>query len=218
MTSCSLNVLSPRALRRVLGLLAGIGLWGSSLLAHADATEALHQFVQSVQSARAAFTQTVSAPDGGKKKVSTGSFEFQRPNRFRFDYSKPYEQQIVADGQKVWMYDLDLNQVTTRAYDQALGGTPAALLAGGQLERDFSLNNEPDEGALQWVRAVPKAREGSIRTMRIGFRGRELAVFEMTDAFGQRSRMDFTKMESNVALPASRFKFVAPAGADVLNQ
>lgn len=187
-------------------------------LAQADAADALRNFVQNVPSGRGAFTQTVASPDGAKKKSSSGSFEFLRPNRFRFDYAKPYEQQIVADGQKVWLFDVDLNQVTVRPYDQALGATPAALLAGGNLERDFTLTNEADAGGLQWARALPKAREGSIRSVRVGFRGKELAAFEITDAFGQTSRLEFARFEPGAAIPAARFKFNPPAGADVLPQ
>ena len=187
-------------------------------LAHADAADALRNFVQNVPSGRGAFTQTVTSPDGAKKKSSTGSFEFLRPNRFRFDYAKPYEQQIVADGQKVWLFDVDLNQVTVRPYDQALGATPAALLAGGNLERDFTLSNETDAGGLQWARALPKVKEGSIRSVRVGFRGKDLAAFEITDAFGQTSRLEFARFEAGAAIAAARFKFNPPAGADVLNQ
>ncbi|HMW24392.1 MAG TPA: outer membrane lipoprotein chaperone LolA [Burkholderiaceae bacterium] len=187
-------------------------------LAHADAVDALRSFVKEVQSGRGAFTQVVTAPDGAKKKSSSGSFEFLRPNRFRFDYSKPYEQQIVADGAQVWLFDVDLNQVTVRPYDQALGSTPAALLAGGTLERDFTLSAEPDAGGLQWVQALPKVKEGSIRALRVGFKGRELAAFEITDAFGQRSRLEFARFEAGVAIAPARFKFTPPAGVDVLKQ
>lgn len=196
-----------------LATLACVPTW-----ARADAVGALRDFVQSVQSGRAAFSQVVTSPDGAKKKTSTGSFEFLRPNRFRFDYSKPYEQQIVADGVKVWLYDVDLNQVTVRPFDQALGSTPAALLAGTSIERDFTLGNLPDAGGLQWALAQPKAREGSIRSLRVGFRGQVLAAFEITDAFGQTSRLDFSRFEANANPAAARFRFVAPAGADVLQQ
>lgn len=187
-------------------------------MAHADAVETLRHFVQSVQTGRAAFTQVATSPDGVKKKTSSGDFEFHRPNRFRFDYAKPYEQQIVADGQKVWLYDLDLNQVTVRPFDQALGATPAALLSGGNLERDFTLQAEADQGGLQWVQAQPKAKEGQIRQLRVGFKGRDLAAIELTDALGQRSRLDFTHFESNIRIVPERFRFIAPASADVLQQ
>ena len=202
--------------RPLLAILATALLWPT--WAQADAVDALRSFVKDVQSGRGAFTQVVFSPDGAKKKTSSGSFEFLRPNRFRFDYTKPYEQQIVADGQQVWMFDVDLNQVTVRPYDQALGNTPAALLAGGSLERDFTLANEADAGGLQWARATPKAKEGSIRSVKVGFRGKDLAAFEIVDAFGQTSRLDFPKFESQAAVAASRFKFTAPAGADVLKQ
>lgn len=202
--------------RSCLMLVAGLALAAS---AHADAVDALKGFAQKVQSARADFTQTVTSPDGAKKKSSSGRFEFQRPNRFRFDYLKPYEQLIVADGQKVWLYDADLNQVTVRPLAQALGSTPAGVLAGGALDRDFTLKAEPDQGGLQWVLATPKQSEGSsIRSMRVGFRAEQLAALEITDAFGQRSRLDFTGVEVNPKLAAQRFQFQAPAGADVLQQ
>lgn len=201
----------------VSGLLALAAALGPGL-ARADAVDALRSFVKEVQSGRGAFTQVVTSPDGAKKKTSTGSFEFLRPNRFRFDYSKPYEQQIVADGVQVWLFDVDLNQVTVRPYDQALGSTPAALLAGGNLDRDFTLSAEPDAGGLQWVQALPKVKEGSIRVLRVGFKGRELAAFEITDAFGQKSRLDFARFEAQAPLAAARFKFTPPAGVDVLKQ
>src|SRR5204863_463784 len=115
-------------------------------------------FVSDVKSGRAQFTQTVTSPDGAKKKTSLGSFEFSRPNRFRFAYVKPFEQTIVGDGEKVWIYDADLNQVSSRKLGQALGATPAALLAGGSLERDFDLANLPPSDGLEWAEAKPKAK------------------------------------------------------------
>ena len=184
--------------------------------ARADAVDTLRGFVRDVKSGRAAFTQTVSSPDGVKKKTSSGSFEFARPNRFRFAYTKPFEQLIVADGQKVWLYDADLNQVTVRALDQALGATPAALLAGGALDRDFTLTPLPARDGLDWVQAVPKAREGSVAQLRVGFRGPELVALEIVDAFGQRSLLQFSAVEQGVALPAERFRFTPPPGADVI--
>jgi outer membrane lipoprotein carrier protein len=108
--------------------------------------------------------------------------------------------------------------VTVRAFDQVLGATPAALLAGGNLDRDFTLQADADAGGLQWVQAQPKAKEGQIRQLRVGFRGKELAAIELVDALGQRSRLDFSRFEPNVTLAPTRFKFTAPAGADVLQQ
>ncbi len=186
--------------------------------ARADALDTLQAFIREVKTGRAAFTQTVTSPDGVRKRSSSGSFEFARPNRFRFAYAKPYEQLIVADGQKVWLYDTELEQVTVRPFDQALGATPAALLAGGSLERDFELNALPEEAGLQWVRALPRVKDGSFQSLKIGFRDGTLAAVEIVDAFGQRSRLEFTEVEANPALPAERFRFTPPAGTDVIAQ
>lgn len=186
--------------------------------ARADALDTLESFIADVKTGRASFTQTVTAPDGVKKRTSSGSFEFSRPNRFRFDYKKPYEQLIVGDGQKVWLFDTDLNQVTVRAFNDALGATPAALLAGTSLERDFILKALPDAGGLQWAQALPRATDASFQSLKIGFRGSSLAAIEVLDAFGQRSRLEFAQVESNAALAPERFRFEAPAGVDVLAQ
>ena len=191
-------------------------LAATALAARADAVDTLREFVRDVKTGRAAFTQTVTSPDGAKKKTSSGSFEFARPNRFRFAYSKPFEQLIVGDGQKVWLHDIDLNQVSVRALDQALGATPAALLAGGTLERDFELAPLPARDGLEWVQATPRAKDGSVAQVRVGFRGKELAALEILDAFGQRSLLQFSGVQQGLALPADRFRFVPPAGVDVI--
>ncbi|MGA0610003.1 outer membrane lipoprotein chaperone LolA [Caldimonas sp. KR1-144] len=200
--------------RRAL-ILAG-ALLAAPVLAQADALDVLKSFVAEAKTGRAAFTQTVTSPDGRKQRPASGSFEFSRPNRFRFAYTKPYEQLIVADGQKVWLYDADLNQVTVRPLSQALGATPASLLAGSDLGRDFDLKALPDDGGLQWVQAVPKVKEGGVQALKIGFRAGALAALEINDAFGQRSRLDFSQVETNPALAPERFRFTPPAGADVI--
>ena len=186
--------------------------------AHADSVDTLREFVRDAKSGRANFTQTVTSPDGAKKKTSSGSFEFIRPDRFRFAYSKPFEQLIVGDGHKVWLYDPDLNQVSVRKASQALGATPAALLAGDALDRDFTLQPQPDKDGLAWAQASPKAKDGPFQFMRVGFRGKELAAVEIVDSFGQRSVLQFSNVASNVQLPAERFRFTPPAGAEVLEQ
>ncbi len=186
--------------------------------AQADAVDQLRGFVRDAKSGRAVFTQTVTSPDGAKKKTSSGNFEFARPNRFRFTYTKPFEQAIVADGQKVWVHDADLNQVSSRKLSQALGATPAALLAGGSLDNDFSLKALPNADGLAWVEALPKAKDAAFQSLRVGFRGKELASVDITDSFGQRSLLQFTQWSLNGPVPADRFKFVVPAGADLLEQ
>ena len=193
-------------------------LFSVSCAAHAEAVDTLKDFVRDVKSGRATFTQTVSSPDGVKKRSSSGSFEFLRPNRFRFVYAKPFEQTIVADGQKLWIYDADLNQVSIRKLSAVLGATPAALLAGGSLDKDFDVSNQPTEGGMEWVLALPKVKDGAFQAVRIGFKAKTLAAVEITDSFGQRSNLQFSGMQSNVSLAADAFKFTPPAGADVIEQ
>jgi outer membrane lipoprotein carrier protein len=186
--------------------------------AHADAVDTLREFVRDVKSGRAAFTQTVTSPDGARSKTSSGAFEFVRPNRFRFAYTRPFEQLIVADGQKVWIHDPDLNQASSRKLGQAIGATPAALLAGAALEQDFVLAPQPSVGGIDWALATPKAKDGPFQSMRVGFRGKMLDAVEIVDSFGQRSRLQFSAFEANVALSDERFRFVVPPGADVIEQ
>ncbi len=146
----SLESLSKRPGRgRVLMLALAAAVATTALPARADAVDTLRSFVQTVQSRPGRLHAGRHLARRREAETSSGEFEFQRPNRFRFDYARPYEQQIVADGQKVWLFDVDLNQVTVRPFDQTLGATPAALLAGGSLERDFTLSAEPDQGGLQ---------------------------------------------------------------------
>jgi len=194
----------------VLVLCAGV--------ARADAVDALREFTREVKTARAAFTQVVTSPDGAKKKTSSGSFEFARPNRFRFAYAKPYEQLVVGDGEKVWLYDVDLQQVTVRPMDQALGATPAALLAGANLEKDFELKAQPSAQGIDWVQATPRSRSESIgfQSLRVGFKGKALAAIELVDSFGQRSQLTFSDVATNVAPAADTFRFTPPKGVDVL--
>lgn len=187
-------------------------------VAHADAVDALREFGRDVKSGKANFTQTVTSPDGKRKKVSSGSFEFQRPNQFRFAYAKPFEQVIVADGSKVWIYDADLNQASSRKLADALGATPAALLAGTNIERDFTLKALPADGGVDWVQAVPKQAESTIQSLKLGFMGKDLAAMEIVDGFGQRSRLDFSAVQANVPVAADRFQFKLPAGADLIEQ
>lgn len=199
-------------------LLLGLWLLAGLTAARADPVGTLRAFVAEVKTGRAPFTQTVTSPDGAKKKTSSGGFEFARPDRFRFAYTRPYQQLIVADGEKVWLHDVDLNQVTVRPFNGALGATPAALLAGASIDRDFELEPLPDEGGIEWVRAVPRAKDGSFQSIKVGFRGRVLMAVEIVDAFGQRSRLDFASFESNPVLAPERFRFVPPPGSDVITQ
>jgi len=215
----------PAAMGRRAAL-ARLGLAAAMLnvpLAHAEAVDRLREFAREVKGGEAAFTQTVTSADGSRRKVSSGTFSFLRPNRFRFAYSKPFEQLIVSDGQKVWIHDPDLNQASSRPLTKALGQTPAALLAGGSPDQDFALANESPRDGLEWLKATPKVRDGAgFQSMRVGFRGKELAAVEILDSFGQRSLLQFSAWAApgaGAALPpVERFRFVPPAGAEVVEQ
>jgi outer membrane lipoprotein carrier protein len=200
----------------------------------ANGLESLENFVKTVSSGRADFTQVVTAPakegQTARSKTSSGTFEFSRPNRFKFLYKKPFEQSIVADGQTLWLYDADLNQVTARKQSAALGSTPAALIAAAPdlraLQADFTLAAAPEKDGLEWVVATPKAKDGQLQAVRVGFRASqkaadkssELAALEILDSFGQRSVLSFSKVEVNPALPRDAFQFTTPKGADVIRQ
>jgi outer membrane lipoprotein carrier protein len=199
-------------------LVVALALGAAAFAARADAADTLREFVREVKSGKADFTQTVTSPDGKRAKTSSGHFEFERPNRFRFEYVKPFEQLIVGDGHKVWIYDADLNQVSARGIGQALGATPAALLAGGSLDKDFTLEALPDKDGLARAQATPRAKDGSFQSLVVGFKGKDLAAIEILDSFGQRSRIDFSDFAANVALPAKDFEFKPPPGADVIEQ
>ena len=176
--------------------------------------------MKNAQAGKADFTQSVTSPpksgQEARTKVSSGSFEFQRPGKFRFNYTKPFEQLIVADGKTLWLYDADLNQVTVWPMSEALGATPAALLAGTALERDFELKAEPSAQGLEWVQAQPKKKDGSFQALRVGFAGRQLAALEIVDSFGQRSLLRFADLRTNAAPSAQAFEFTPPKGAEVL--
>lgn len=204
--------------RQLLAPVAAIVLVLAASAAQAEAVDTLREFVRDVKSGRAAFTQTVTSPDGAKKKVSSGRFEFSRPDRFRFAYAKPFEQLIVGDGKQVWLHDVDLNQVSVRPMTAALGATPAALLAGKSLDTDFELSNQPSANGLDWALAQPKQKDGAFQSLRVGFRGKTLAAVEIVDGFGQRSVLQFDNFETNAALPEDTFRFVTPKGAEVLRQ
>lgn len=205
-------------LRNLTRGLAALALGAAAAAAHADGASALQQFVTEVKSGRANFTQTVTAPDGKRKKTTSGTFEFQRPNQFRFTYAKPSEQLIVADGKEVWIYDPDLQQASVRPMTQALGATPVSLLAGGDLGKDFTLKALPAANGLDWVQATPKRNDSGMQSLKLGFKGKELSALEIVDGFGQQSVMQFSAVEPNAKVAAERFRFTPPAGTDVARQ
>lgn len=212
-----------RAAALLAGVVAGMLALGAPPVA-ADGLRSLESFLRNAQSGRANFSQVVTPPpregSPARPKSSTGSFEFQRPDRFRFQYARPYEQLLVADGNTLWLFDPDLNQVTARPQAQALANAPVALLSGSSdlsaLRRDFILQAAPEVDGQSWVDATPRARDGALRRLRIGFRDGTLSTLEIEDALGQKTVLRFETFQLNVPIPPERWRFVPPAGADVV--
>lgn len=209
-------------MKKTLIALVFAGVLGS---AWADGLQDLEAFLRDVKSAEASFTQVVTSPKRtgetvARSKTSSGRFEFLRPGRFRFEYTKPFPQTIVADGQTLWLYDEDLNQVTARAQKDALGSTPAALIASGAdlkaLGEVFDLKAAPAQDGLEWVEARPKAKDGQLQSVRVGFKAGQLAALEIADSLGQRSVLSFSQWQGNVPLQAEQFRFQPPAAASVI--
>lgn len=197
--------------------LAAVALAAFAAAASAAGIDELHAFLEGAKNGRATFRQVVTGKAGRGEQVSSGTFAFARPGKFRWSYEKPWEQLVVGDGAKVWVYDKDLNQVIVRDLDSALGATPAALLAGDNaLERNFTLVDGGTADGLAWIEATPKAGDAAFTKVRIGFRDKLPQAMELADAFGQTTRLAFDRFERNVSMPADLFRFVPPAGADVV--
>ena len=188
-----------------------------SCAAQGATLDRLRAFVKETQTARAEFTQTVANKDGRVSQTASGEFLLERPGKFRWTVAKPYKQLLVGDGQRVWIFDEDLNQVIVRRIGEALGSTPAALLAGSQdVEKAFTWKDLPPSGGLEWLAATPVSKETTFAEIRLGFDAKGLAALELLDAFGQKSVVRFTSFERNPKLPASSFTFTPPKGADVI--
>ena len=184
----------------------------------ASGLDQLHAYQATAHAARGEFTQTVIARAGRKPQQSSGSFAFLRPGKFRWAYEKPYAQLLVSDGEKFWSYDQDLNQVTVKKIGQALGATPAALLAGEALDKNFVLKDAGVSDGIEFVEATPKAQDATFERVRIGLVGNQPRAMEIHDNFGQITLLRFTHFSSNPDLPASMFHFVPPKGADVAGE
>ncbi|MGB7649784.1 MAG: outer membrane lipoprotein chaperone LolA [Gallionella sp.] len=188
--------------------------------AHAAAIEKLKTFIAATHSAQANFTQDVRDQNGKRVQSAAGVMQFQRPGKFRWAYQKPYEQLIVGDGAKFWLYDVDLNQVTVKKLDAALGSSPAALLSGSnEIERGFNLKEDGTGDGLEWLQASAKASDTSFDKIRMGFNDKsELVVMELNDAFGHKTVLRFGNMQHNPKFPTTQFHFTPPSGADVLGE
>lgn len=187
--------------------------------ASAASLERFQSFIRSTQSARADFEQKVY--DRNKKLVqdSKGSFAFVRPGKFRWAFSKPYSQLIVGDGEKVWVYDEDLNQVTVRKLTHALGATPAALISGSaDVEQSFVFTDSGESEGLQWLDAKPNEKDAGFERIRMGFSAAGIEGMELVDQFGQTTRLRFSNVQKNPKLDPGTFRFTPPKGADLLGQ
>ncbi len=202
------------------------GLLAASLAvpaaAQAAALEQFKSFVANTKSARGEFRQRMVKEDNGKLRTSgeaSGSFMFSRPGKFIWTYKKPYEQVLQADGEKLFIHDKDLNQVTVRTLGNAIGSSPAAILFGSNdLERNFTLSEAGVRDGIEWLQAIPKAQDTQFEKIGIGLKDGVPVAMELRDGFGQVSVLSFTKFEKNPNLPATQFRFAMPKGADVLEQ
>lgn len=190
--------------------------------AGAAALDQFKSFVSSTKAAKGEFTQRqIKSADGTAKpsNVSSGSFVFARPGKFIWTYQKPYEQLLQADGEKLYIYDRDLNQVTVKSLGNALGSSPAAILFGSNdLEKNFAFKEAGTKDGLEWLEATPKMKDTTFDRIGIGLKDGVPQAMELRDSFGQVSLLSFKKFEKNPPMPAEQFKFVVPKGVDVFQQ
>ncbi len=193
-------------------------LLAASLPAFAEDSpvQRLHNFLAKATSLQADFRQVVVNEKGEAGKQSSGEFYLQRPGKFRWNYTKPYQQEIVSNGGKVWFYDVDLAQVTAKKITQAIGSTPALLLSGEvALDKNFTIQSQEKEEGLYWIKLIPKEEESGFKQVLIGLDGDNLAGMELSDNFGQATRIYFSNLKLGVKLDPAKFDFKPPAGVDV---
>ena len=211
-----------RILAPLVSLGAALALLAAAPVAQAAATDQLQTFVTSVKTARGEFTQQQMKGKGADLKVastSSGTFVFSRPGKFAWRYTKPYEQLLQADGQVLYIYDKDLNQVTERKLDGALGSSPAAILFGSNdLSKNFDVKNGATRDGVEWLELTPKEKDTQFERIGIGFKGGNLEAMDLRDAFGNTTILTFSAIQKNPSLPADAFRFTVPKGADVMKQ
>lgn len=201
------------------GCLVGLALSVCSSTVFASALDDLKVFYANTHAMTAHFKQVVSDGKGRKIQQVEGSMMLKRPNMFRWDYNKPFEQQIVSDGKQVFLYDTDLQQVTVRTLSQALGSSPAALLAGGSdVEQAFKLKEVARKDTLSWVMAAPKNKDSGFERVFLGFADGQLAEMEMLDSFGQTTQITFSQVDTHPSLKVEQFLFKMPKGVDVVGE
>lgn len=187
--------------------------------AYADGMSNVKAFYQQTQSVRASFHQIVTDRQGRKIQEVDGEMQLKRPNKFRWDYSKPYEQQIISDGKQVWLYDTDLAQVTVNTLRQSIGSSPAALLAGdANIDKSFRLTNASRKDELEWVSASPKDKESGFDKILMGFKDNKIQALSLIDSFGHTTNITFSNVEVNPTLDEKNFLFKPPQGVDVVGE
>ncbi|GAB4361207.1 MAG: outer membrane lipoprotein chaperone LolA [Gammaproteobacteria bacterium] len=203
-----------------LGLVLAIGGGSLGFAAEEEGVlNALRELVERTESLQAEFEQTVEGSKSSQVLKSSGRLVLQRPGRFRWDYEIPYPQQIVADGERIWIYDTELEQVTVRPLEEALGSAPSLLLSGGiELDKSFDYRALPAQGETEWVELVPKEPDSNFEKIRLGFIKGVLRSMELEDSFGQITRFRFSSVELNPPVNTRMFRFVPPAGVDVIGQ
>ncbi len=191
----------------------------AALPAQASAVGALREFLAQTKTARGEFTQQVMRGNAQAAPPSSGTFVFERPGKFRWTYQKPYEQVLVADGERLYLYDKDLNQVTVKKIAAALPASPASILFGGSdFERDFVVKDDGVRDGVAWLVATPRAKDSPFERIDIGFRDGVPAAMHLKDSFGQVSRLTFARFERNAKVDPQLFRFAPPPGVDVLEE
>jgi outer membrane lipoprotein carrier protein len=185
----------------------------------APTVEDLKSLLRQTTTARAHFAQIVLDSNMKTLQRATGTMQFSRPDKFRWEYDKPYEQLIVGDGTRVWLYDKDLNQITVRRFDRALGSSPAALLAGSsEIDKDYNVTGMSSRDGLDWLEAVPRTRDTAFERILLGFGKSGLEAMELRDQFGQITVIKFSTIERNAKLAPELFRFTPPKGVDVISE
>ncbi len=202
-------------LRWIFGLTLLLwGLWGYA----SPGLDSLNFFLEKVQTFEASFGQEVLDEDLQSLDSGQGKVWIKRPGRFRWNYAPPDAQQIVGDGEQVWVHDIDLEQVTVRNQQEALGTTPALLLAGGvDLKQNYTIIDIGTQGRYDWINLIPLDADSSFTEVRIGFEDNRLRLMELIDTLGQRTRMSFVDLKENEPIDDRLFEFLPPLGVDVID-
>ncbi len=209
--------MSNKRMKKIATIFLVLILSSVSVMAD-DGSARLSAFLNKSQTLQAVFEQTVFDADGRVSQQAKGLFYLSRPGRFRWDYTDPYKQLIVADGKNIWLYDEDLEQVTVKSQKSGLGDLPALLLAGGDqsLGKSFKIKSLGSSDSIEWLELLPNTEERSFERVRLGLKGSVLQEMELLDAFSQTTRLVFSDVKLGVQLPPSLFKFTPPKGVDVV--